>query len=63
MHVGSLFEVHFLPCKYLLPGATNKMLSFKGSLLTWRLQLLSHCEQELLQRASVPLRDNPRCKT
>jgi len=30
MHVGSLFAGHFFPCKHLLPGATYKMLSFKG---------------------------------
>lgn len=63
MHVGSLFEVNFLPCKYLLPGATYKILSFKDSLLTWTLQPLSHSEQQPLGRALVPLRDNPRCKT
>lgn len=63
MHVGSLFEVHLLPCKYLLLDVTHKMLSFKGSLLTWRVQLLCHCGQPLLERVSVPLRDKPRYKT
>lgn len=39
--IRSLFEVNFLPYNYVLPGATYKILSSKGSLLTWRLQLLS----------------------